>query len=109
MLHALDAGVADGTVLDAPFQVADGCRVRKHALFLVHLVCVLEKPAQLSRAAGEPVDVLLVELQFLVAQLGGTVLEAVLLDQGFDDLDSQEPREVVDFVLDVFHFVIVYG
>ena len=109
VLHVLDATVADSAILQAPFQVADAYGVREHSLFLVHLVGVLEEPAEHCRAAWHVVDGLLVELQFLVAQLGGTVLEAVFLHQVLDDLDSQKSRKVVDFVLDVFHFVIVYG
>ena len=109
VLDALGAGVANCTVLEAPFQVADAYGVRKHSLFLVHLVGILEEPAEHGRAARHTVDGLLVELQFLVAQLRGAVLEAVFLDQVLNCLDSQEPCEVVDFVLNGFHFIIVYG
>ena len=109
VLHGLNAAVADSAILQAPFQVADTYGVREHTLFLVHLVGIVEEPAEHCRAAWHVVDGLLVELQFLVAQLRGTVLQAIFLHQVLDDLDSQEPREVVDFVLDVFHFVIVYG
>lgn len=109
VLHTLNAAVADSAILQAPFQVADAYGVREHTLFLVHLVGIVEEPAEHRRAARHTVDSLLVELQFLVAQLRGTVLQAIFLHQVLDDLDSQESREVVDFVLDVFHFVIVYG
>lgn len=107
--HVLAAAVADSAVPAAVFQVADGRGVREHPDIVVIIVRVLEEPAQLCRAAGERIDALDREEEFLALDLGRAVLHAVDFHQRLDDLQPERLGERVYLFLDVIHKFFFYS